>query len=174
MFLHYLRIIDKKSEQIEEKLHLSTRNQELMELLELEKSLVYFTTSLRSNEMVLEKLMKVESIKKDPEDTELLEDVIIENKQAIEMANIYSGILSSMMGTFASVISNNLNIVMKVLAVITIVMSIPTIVFSAYGMNVSAAGMPFSGTPWGFLIIIILSIVVSIIAAIFLSKKKFF
>ena len=92
-----------------------------MELLELEKSLVYFTTSLRSNEMVLEKLLKVESIKKYPEDTELLEDVIIENKQAIEMANIYSGILSSMMGTFASVISNNLNIVMKVLAVITIV-----------------------------------------------------
>ena len=106
MYLRYLRIIDKKSEQIEEKLHLSTRNQELMELLELEKSLVYFTTSLRSNEMVLEKLMKVESIKKYPEDTELLEDVIIENKQAIEMANIYSGILSSMMGTFASVISN--------------------------------------------------------------------
>ena len=174
MYLSYLRIIDKKSEQIEEKLHLSTRNQELMELLELEKSLVYFTTSLRSNEMVLEKLLKVESIKKYPEDTELLEDVIIENKQAIEMANIYSGILSSMMGTFASVISNNLNIVMKVLAVITIVMSIPTIVFSAYGMNLSAAGMPFSRTPWGFLIVIILSVVASIIAAIFLSRKKFF
>ena len=174
MYLHYLRIIDKKSEQIEEKLHLSTRNQELMELLELEKSLVYFTTSLRSNEMVLEKLLKVESIKKYPEDTELLEDVIIENKQAIEMANIYSGILSSMMGTFASVISNNLNIVMKVLAVITIVMSIPTIVFSAYGMNLSAAGMPFSRTPWGFLIVIILSVVASIIAAIFLSRKRFF
>ena len=174
MYLRYLRIIDKKSEQIEEKLHLSTRNQELMELLELEKSLVYFTTSLRSNEMVLEKLLKVESIKKYPEDTELLEDVIIENKQAIEMANIYSGILSSMMGTFASVISNNLNIVMKVLAVITIVMSIPTIVFSAYGMNLSAAGMPFSRTPWGFLIVIILSVVASIIAAIFLSRKKFF
>ena len=161
MYLRYLRIIDKKSEQIEKKLHLSTRNQELMELLELEKSLVYFTTSLRSNEMVLEKLLKVESIKKYPEDTELLEDVIIENKQAIEMANIYSGI-------------NNLNIVMKVLAVITIVMSIPTIVFSAYGMNLSAAGMPFSRTPWGFLIVIILSVVASIIAAIFLSKKKFF
>ena len=174
MYLRYLRIIDKKSEQIEEKLHLSTRNQELMELLELEKSLVYFTTSLKSNEMVLEKLLKVESIKKYPEDTELLEDVIVENKQAIEMANIYSGILSSMMGTFASVISNNLNIVMKALALITIVMSIPTIVFSAYGMNVSAAGMPLSKTPWGFLLIIILSVVVSIIAGAFLSKKKFF
>ena len=173
-FLSYLKQIDKTSQHIQEKLEHTSRNQELLQMMKLEKSLVYFTTSLRSNEMVLEKLMKVESIKKYPEDTELLEDVIIENKQAIEMANIYSGILSSMMGTFASVISNNLNIVMKVLAVITIVMSIPTIVFSAYGMNVSAAGMPFSGTPWGFLIIIILSIVVSIIAAIFLSKKKFF
>ena len=173
-YLHYLRIIDKKSEQVEEKLHMSTRNQELLELLELEKSLVYFTTSLRSNEVVLEKLLKVESIKQYPEDTDLLEDVIIENKQAIEMANIYSGILSSMMGTFASVISNNLNVVMKVLSVITIVMSIPTIVFSAYGMNLSPAGMPFSADKWGFLVVIVLSVLVSIVAAVILSKKKFF
>ena len=173
-YLQYLRIIDKKSEVIENKLHQAQKNEELIELLELQKSLVYFTTSLRSNEVVLERLLKLDKIKKYPEDTDLLEDVIIENKQAIEMANIYSGILSSMMGTFASVISNNLNIVMKVLAVITIVMSIPTIVFSAYGMNLSAAGMPFSRTPWGFLIVIILSVVASIIAAIFLSKKKFF
>lgn len=174
MYLRYLRIIDKKSEQVEEKLHLSTRNQELIELLELEKSLVYFTTSLRSNEVVLEKLLKVESIKHYPEDTELLEDVIIENKQAIEMANIYSGILSGMMDAFASVISNNLNMVMKVLAIITIVMSIPTIIFSAYGMNVNTAGMPFAGSPWGFLIIILISMAVSIVAALILSKKKFF
>lgn len=174
MYLRYLRIIDKKSAQVEEKLHLSTRNQELIELLELEKSLVYFTTSLRSNEVVLEKLLKVESIKKYPEDTELLEDVIIENKQAIEMANIYSGILSGMMDAFASVISNNLNIVMKVLAIITIVMSIPTIVFSAYGMNVNSAGMPFADNPWGFLVIILFSVAISIIAALILSKKKFF
>ena len=174
MYLRYLRIIDKKSAQVEEKLHLSTRNQELIELLELEKSLVYFTTSLRSNEVVLEKLLKVEAIKKYPEDTELLEDVIIENKQAIEMANIYSGILSGMMDAFASVISNNLNIVIKVLAIITIVMSIPTIVFSAYGMNVNSSGMPFADNPWGFLIIILFSVAISIIAALILSKKKFF
>mgnify|MGYP005911663121 CR=1 FL=1 len=173
-YLQYLRIIDKKSEVIENKLHQAQKNEELIELLELQKSLVYFTTSLRSNEVVLERLLKLDKIKKYPEDTDLLEDVIIENKQAIEMANIYSGILSSMMGTFASVISNNLNIVMKALALITIVMSIPTIVFSAYGMNVSAAGMPLSKTPWGFLLIIILSVVVSIIAGAFLSKKKFF
>ncbi|CDA04273.1 corA-like protein [Blautia sp. CAG:257] len=174
MYLRYLRIIDKKSEQVEEKLHLSPRNQELIELLELEKSLVYFTTSLRSNEAVLEKLIKVESIKKYPEDTELLEDVIIENTQAIEMANIYRGILRSMMDAFASVISNNLNDVMKILSVITIVMSIPTIIFSAYGMNLNAAGMPFSGTQWGFLIVILISIALSVIAAIVLSKKKYF
>ena len=159
---------------MEEKLHLSPRNQELVELLELEKSLVYFTTSLRSNEAVLEKLIKVDSIKKYPEDTELLEDVIIENTQAIEMANIYSGILRSMVDIFASVISNNLNDVMKVLSIITIVMSIPTIVFSAYGMNLSAAGMPFSASQWGFLIVILISVAMSIIAALVLSRKKFF
>ena len=174
MYLRYLRIIDKKSEQIEEKLHLSTRNQELMELLELEKSLVYFTTSLKSNEMVLEKLLKVESIKKYPEDTDLLEDVITENKQAIEMANVYSGILNGTMDAFASIISNNMNIVMKVLAIITIVMSIPTIVFSAYGMNVAGSGMPLSRSPLGFLIIILISVAISVVAAIILSKKRFF
>ena len=129
-YLQYLRIIDKKSEVIERKLHQSQKNEELIELLELEKSLVYFTTSLRSNEVVLEKLLRTEKIKKYPEDTDLLEDVIVENKQAIEMANIYSGILSGTMDAFASVISNNLNIVMKFLATVTIVMSIPTMVAS--------------------------------------------
>ena len=119
-YLRYLRIIDRKSDQIEEKLHISQKNSELIELLELEKSLVYFTTSLRSNEVVLEKLLRTERVKKYPEDEDLLEDVIIENKQAIEMANIYSGILSGMMDAFASVISNNLNIVMKFLATVTI------------------------------------------------------
>lgn len=174
MYLHYLRIIDKKSEVVEKKLHGSTRNQELIELLELEKSLVYFTTSLRSNEVVLEKLLKTEGIKHYPEDTELLEDVIIENKQAIEMANIYSGILSGTMDAFASVISNNLNIVMKFLATVTIVMSIPTMIFSAYGMNVNSSGMPFAGSPWGFLIVILISLGLSLVVALIFSKKDLF
>lgn len=174
MFLHYLRIIDKKSEEVEEKLHASTRNQELIELLELEKSLVYFITSLRSNEVVLEKLLKVDRIKKYPDDTDLLEDVIVENKQAIEMANIYSGILSGMTDAFASVISNNLNIVMKFLATVTIVMSIPTMIFSAYGMNVKSSGMPFADSPYGFAIVIILSLILSLIVAIIFSKKDLF
>lgn len=174
MFLHYLRVIDKKSEQVEEKLHKAQKNEELLELLELEKSLVYFTTSLKSNEAVLEKLLKVENIKQYPEDTELLEDVIIENKQAIEMAHIYSGVLSGTMDTFASVISNNQNIVMKFLTTVTIVMSIPTMIFSAYGMNLSWKGMPFSKHPMGFLYVILFSLVFSLVIALIFRKKDLF
>ena len=174
IYLQYLRVIDKKSEAIERKLHQSQRNQELIELQELEKSLLYFTTSLRSNEVVLEKLMKSEKIKKYPEDTELLEDVIIENKQAIEMANIYSGILGGTMELFASVISNNLNIVMKFLATVTIVMSIPTMIASFYGMNVSPAGMPFATHPHGFSIVLGFTVLLTLIVTWIFSKKDLF
>ncbi len=174
LFLQYLRIIDKKSEVVERELHKSQRNRELIELLELEKSLVYFTTSLRGNEMVLERLMRSEKFKKYPEDQDLLEDVIIENKQAIEMANIYSGILSGTMDAFASVISNNLNIVMKTLATITIVMSIPTMVASFYGMNVNPYGMPFAEHPYGFLIVLGFAALLSGIVALIFSKKNLF
>ncbi len=174
LYLQYLRNVDKKSEEVETQLHRSTQNRELIELLKLKKSLVYFTTDLRSNEAVLEKLLRTELIKKYPEDAELLEDVIVENKQAIEMANIYSGILSGMMDAFASVISNNLNIVMKVLAIVTIVMAIPTMIFSAYGMNVNVAGMPFAQSPWGFWIIICMSVVLSVFATLVFVKLKLF
>ena len=167
-FLQYLRIIDKKSEVIERKLHQSQKNEELIELLELEKSLVYFTTSLRSNEVVLEKLLRIEKIKKYPEDTDLLEDVIVENKQAIEMCNIYSGILSGTMDAFASIISNNLNIVMKILTSITILMAIPTMVSSFYGMNVEGLPFPVFWMP------ILLSVVLTILVAIALVKKGMF
>ena len=173
-FLQYLRIIDKKSEVIERKLHQSQKNEELIELLELEKSLVYFTTSLRSNEVVLEKLLRIEKIKKYPEDTDLLEDVIVENKQAIEMANIYSGILSGTMEAFASVISNNLNIVMKFLATVTIVLSIPTMIASFYGMNVNSHGMPFADSPYGFAIVLGLTLLLSLFVAYIFNKKDLF
>ena len=173
-YLQYLRIIDKKSEVIERKLHQSQKNEELIELLELEKSLVYFTTSLRSNEVVLEKLLRTEKIKKYPEDTDLLEDVIVENKQAIEMANIYSGILSGTMDAFASVISNNLNIVMKFLATVTIVMSIPTMVASFYGMNVNSRGMPFANNPYGFVIVLGFALALSLLVAYIFNKKDLF
>ena len=173
-YLQYLRIIDKKSEHLGENLHKSQQNQELIELLELEKSLLYFTTSLRSNEVVLEKLLRSEKFKKYPEDTELLEDVIVENKQALEMANIYSGILNSTMDAYASIISNNLNIVMKFLATITIVLSIPTMVASFYGMNVNHTGMPFADHPYGFWIVLGFAGLLAGAAAWIFSKKDMF
>jgi magnesium transporter len=172
VFLQYLRIIDRKSEEVERKLHISTQNSELIELLELEKSLVYFTTSLRSNEVVLEKMLKIDNIKQYPEDTELLEDVIVENKQAIEMANIYSGILSGTMDAFASVISNNQNIVMKFLTTVTMVMAIPTMVASFYGMNVK--GIPGGESPYGFFIVIGIAFLLTFLAAYIFRKKGLF
>ena len=172
VFLQYLRIIDHKGEEIEHKLHQTPKNKELIELLELQKSLVYFTTSLRANEVVLEKLMKTDSIKKYPEDTELLEDVIIENKQAIEMANIYSGILTGMMDAFASVISNNLNIVMKTLTTLTIVLSIPTMIASFYGMNFT--NIPLGNSPAGFYIVTIGAFCLTATIAYFFAKKDLF
>ena len=171
-YLRYLRIIDGKSEQIEEKLHISQKNKELIELLELEKSLVYFTTSLRSNETVLEKLLRTDKVKKYPEDEELLEDVIIENKQAIEMANIYSGILSGTMDAFASVISNNLNVVMKFLSTVTIVLSIPTLIASLFGMNF--VNIPLGDNPHGFLIVTVCTLVLTALVTIFFQRKNLF
>ncbi len=171
-YLQYLRVIDKKSDVVEQKLHKAQKNRELMELLELEKSLLYFSTSLRANEVVLEKLMKNEKVKKYPEDEELLEDVIIENKQAIEMANIYSGNLNVTTEAVASVISNNLNIVMKLLTTITLVMAIPTMVASFYGMNVR--GIPFAEHPHGFWIVLGFTAVVSMVVTLIFSKKDLF
>lgn len=170
-YLKYLRHIDKKTDDVEKSLHRSMRNKELFKLLELEKSLVFFTTSLKSNEMVMEKLLRGKHIKMYEEDQDLLEDVIIENKQAIEMANIYSSILSNMMGTFASVISNNLNMVMKFLASMTIVMAIPTMISSFFGMNVP---VPFAQNGLGFLYVTIIALVVSLAAIFILSKKEMF
>lgn len=171
-YLLYLRQIDKMSGQVEKLLHKSMKNKELIQLLDLEKSLVYITTALKANEVVLEKVLKMNAIKKYDEDSDLLEDVIIENKQAIEMANIYSGILSGMMDAFASVISNNLNIVMKILACITIVMAIPTMFASFYGMNIP--NIPFASSPYAFWIVAGMSAVVSIIVSIVLYKKDMF
>jgi magnesium transporter len=171
-FLQHLRTIDRKSEEIERKLHISTQNRELIELLELEKSLVYFTTSLRSNEVVFEKMLKQDNIKHYPEDEDLLEDLIIENKQAIEMANIYSGILSGTMDAFASIISNNQNLVMKFLAAVTIVLSIPTMVASFYGMNFTE--IPGKDHPYGFYLVGLAALILAVIIVLIFRKKKVF
>lgn len=174
LYLNYLRIIDRRSDIVEQKMHESTRNSELIELLELEKSLVFFTTSLKGNELVLERLLKSGNIKRYPEDEDLIEDAITENKQAIEMANIYSGILTGTMDTFASIISNNQNMVMKFLTTVTIVLSIPTMIASFYGMNVNLNGMPFATSKWGFIIVLGISILISGIVALIFRKKDLF
>lgn len=170
-YLQYLRNIERLSGKIEIELHRSMKNKELIQLLGFEKSLVYFSTSLKSNEAILEKILRLKPIKMYPEDEELLEDVIIENKQAIEMSNIYSSILSGTMDAFASVISNNLNIVMKFLASITIVLSIPTMIASFLGMNVP---MPLANNPYAFLIIFIISLVFSALLGFIMFKKDMF
>lgn len=136
-FLVYLRHINRMSNRVEKELHRSMKNKELIQLLDLEKSLVFFSTSLKANQLVLEKLQRGRVIEIFEDDRDLLEDVLIEVEQAIEMSNIYSNILSGTMDAFASLISNNLNIVMKILTAITILMAIPTMVSSFYGMNVA-------------------------------------
>lgn len=171
VYLQYLRVINRQSEMLEDRLKEKQRNQEILEMHELEKALVYFTTSLRSNEAVFEKLLKTEKVKRYPEDEDLLEDVIIENRQALEMASIYTGILSSTMDTFSSVISNNMNIVMKTLATLTIVLSIPTMIGSFYGMNVPLPGQYYR---YGFPIVCGVAAIITAIVAIIFRKKDLF
>lgn len=171
-FLTYLRQIDRSSLRFEKEMYKSMRNKEMIQLLRIEKSLVYFSTSLKSNEVVLEKLMRQELVKRYPDDEELLEDVIIENKQAIEMCNIYSNVLSATMEAMGSLISNNLNIVMKALTSITLVISVPTLIASLWGMNVG--GIPLANHPQGFLIMCVAAVVISLVAAVVLLKHKMF
>ena len=171
-YLLYLRQIDKKSIMIEKRLHKTMKNRELVQLHSLSKSLVYFSTSLKSNEITLEKMLKLDVIQRYEEDKDVLEDVIIENKQAIEMTDIYSNILGSTMDFFASVISNNLNIVMKVLASVTILMSTLTVISGIYGMNFDY--LPLLHHPYGFHIIMTLSVILCGLIALILYKKDMF
>lgn len=171
-YLIYLRQIDKKSLMIEKRLHKSMKNRELIQLHSLEKSLVYFSTSLKANEITLEKMLKLDIMQKYEEDQDVLEDVIIENKQAIEMTEIYSNILASTMDFFASVISNNLNIVMKVLASVTILMAIPTVIGGIFGMNFIK--MPLINNEYGFEITMIITLVLTFGTAYILYRKDMF
>jgi magnesium transporter len=170
-YLRYLYRIDHETDRLERKLRASSRNADIFELLNLQKALVYFTTSLRSNESVLQKLLRGKTVKMYEEDEDLLEDVLVENRQASEMAKIYTDILTGMMDAFASVISNNLNQVMKLLTSITIMLSIPVIVSSFYGMNV---GIPLQGYAHAFPIVIAIAVVLSLGFAIVFWRKKYF
>lgn len=171
-YLKALKEVNNAIEQKEKTLKKSTENKDLIELLETEKTLVYFMTSLKANDAVLEKLAKGIILPLYEGDLDLIEDAIIENKQAIEMAGIYRDILSSITDTYATIISNNLNIAMKFLAAATIVLSIPTMISSFLGMNVSLG--PISDISSAFLIVVLLAVIVSLIVAILLKKKNMF
>jgi magnesium transporter len=171
-YLLYLRQIDRMSNYVEKQLHKSMKNKEILQLLDLEKSLVYITTALKANEAVLEKITKMDVFKRYSDDEDLFDDVIVENKQAIEMAHIYSGILSVKMDAFGSIISNNLNIVMKLLTSLTILMAIPTMFSSFYGMNV--VNIPFANSPYGFWIVIGVSLITVLSVTFLLFRKNLF
>lgn len=177
-YLRYLNYIYKQSEEIEEELRKTMKNKALFQLFEMQKSLVYFTTALKDNYLVLQKIMRLtQSAKQNPllkfteDDIDLLEDVIIENKQAHEMVEMHRNILENMMDTFASIISNNLNTVMKFLTSIAIIFAIPTMFSSFWGMNVA---VPFANYEHGFLVVSIISITAAACAAVYFAKKGMF
>ncbi|MDR1596254.1 MAG: magnesium transporter CorA family protein [Treponema sp.] len=168
-YLKALKELNKRTNIIKGELQRSIKNNELIQLLSIQKSLVYFTTSITTNELLLEKLQKSPLIRFKEEERDLLEDAVTENKQAIEMAKIYSSILTGTMDAFASVISNNLNIVMKRLTIVSIVLMIPTLIYSYFGMNVY---LPFHTSPaagWGILVV---SLLISIVGAIVLNTNR--
>lgn len=167
-YLQYLKEINKMVDQLEDRLQMSLRNREVLELLKYEKSLTYFTTGLKGNEMMMARLERGHLFRMYPDDEELLDDVRTEIGQAIEMTSISSGILSQMMDAFASIISNNLNVVMKFLTSVTIMVALPTMVASFYGMNL---GLPLADRPDAFWIIAgIAAVIVLMIVVIFARK----
>jgi magnesium transporter len=169
IFLRYLKELNKRTNIIKEELQRSIKNNELIQLLSIQKSLVFFTTSIKSNELLLEKLQKSPLMRFKEDERELLEDVVIENRQAIEMANIYSSILTGTMDAFASVISNNLNIVMRRLTIVSIVLMIPTLIYSFFGMNVVLPGQDIPGMGWA---ITVVSFLAAALSAIFLNTNR--
>lgn len=179
LFLRYLQQINRRTDDIEVHLRLSTRNRDFFQLLELQKSMTYFSSALRTNGTVMDRLLRLRGhqsmrhlLKMYEEDEDLLEDVIIENKQAIEMVEMYTNILMNMMNAFTSVISNNLNEVMKLLAALTIILSVPTIIFSLWGTNVT---LPFAESgAIGFVEVILIAIVCTIIAMVAMWKRDLF
>jgi magnesium transporter len=171
LFLRYLKDINRMTGSIEKDLHKALKNIQLIRLLNMEKSLVFFITSLRSNALMLEKFNTSGCMRMDEDDRDIFEEVVIENKQAIEMANIYTSILSGTMDAYASIISNNLNVVIKLLTTVTIILMIPTLVASIYGMNVE---LPFQHNSAAFLIIVAISALLSAVGIGIFWRKQFF
>ena len=170
-FLDYLKEINQRRNILEQKLYASNRNEELLYIMRIQKSLVYFVTALRSNELLLIKMERTNFLGLNEDEKEFLQDLIVETSQALEMANVYTNILSSTMDAFASIISNNLNVVMKRLTSITIVLTFPMLVASIYGMNVD---IPYAHSSHAFYIPVVISIIISVIMSWYFMKKKWF
>lgn len=170
-FQEYLKEINNRRNLLEKKLYDSNRNEELLDLVRIQKSLVYFVTALRSNELLMMKLVRTNMLQLTETEKEYLEDLIVETSQALEMANTYTNILSSTLDAFASIISNNLNNVLKRLTSITIILSLPALVTSIYGMNVPIPGQEL---PHSFYVPIIISLIISVIISWYFMKKKWF
>lgn len=170
-YMENLKEINQRRNQVEQKLYAANRNEELLQLMRIQKSMVYFVTALRSNEMLLMKIERTNFLALNETEKEFLADLIVDNSQALEMANIYTNILSSTLDAFASIIANNQNQVLKRLAVITIVLTVPVLVASIYGMNVP---IPYSNSPFAFYIPVFLSLAISLVIGYFFLKKKLF
>ena len=169
--LEYLKEINQRRNQLEQKLYDSNRNEELLQLMRIQKSLVYFVTALRSNELLFMKIERTNFLGLNEEEKEFLNDLIVDTSQALEMANTYTNILSSTLDAFASIISNNLNSVMKRLTSITIILSLPALVASIYGMNVP---IPYQTTRHAFYIPLLLSLAISVVISGYFMKRKWF
>lgn len=175
LFLTALRSIDRQSDRIEAELENATRNEQLIDMMELEKSIVYLKASLKFNERIVKKLSSsTSSLKKYIEDEDLLEDTLIETQQAIEMAGIYENVLNAMTETTASIINNNQNTIMKTLALMTMALDIPTVIFSAYGMNFQNNWLPLNGLPHAFWYIVFISAAMSLSVVFYFFRKKWF
>lgn len=170
-FLEFLKEINQRRNLLEQKLYDSNRNAELLELVRIQKSLVYFITALRSNELLMMKISRTNFLQLNEEEQEFLDDLIVETSQALEMANTYTTILSSTLDAFASIISNNLNNVLKRLTSITIILSLPALVTSVYGMNVPIPGQNW---PHSFYMPLLISLILSVIISAYFMKKKWF
>lgn len=171
LYIEYLTQINKSSEHIQDDLASKPENKEILQLLDLQKSLVYFSNALRANQLVFEKLKRQKIVMEYEEDFDLIEDILIENNQAMEMTKIYGNILSNIMNAYASIMSNNLSYVMKYLTSVTILLCIPTIVSGFFGMNVP---VPFDGTEYAFLLIVIITLLIILITTLIMSRKKLF
>ncbi|MEQ1799385.1 MAG: magnesium transporter CorA family protein [Lacibacter sp.] len=170
-YMEFLKEINHKRNLLEQKLYDANRNEELLDLMRIQKSLVYFVTALRSNELLLMKLQRTHFLALNDDEDEILQDLIVDTSQALEMANTYTNILSSSLDAFASVISINQSQVMKRLTYITIMLQLPTLVASIYGMNVPIPGQTSS---FAFYFPILLSVVMSVIIGIYFMRKRKF